>query len=176
MAWLVELRSPANKSASVKDGVGLGLALGPTTLASPISTFSAKLANCWRLYSCILVKPWIGPGGSDWTEGSGGGTFGGLEVGGITYEGSPSNEDCIDAGRDIGELVLIELGHPPPIVLVWTIGCELVTGIVDVVISGVAFLDTLLSVRNLPNESYDPKIIIQSVSRLDVKNTGARKN
>lgn len=39
-------------------------------------------------------------------------------VGGITNEGSPSNEDCIDAGREMGELVLRELAQP---IEVWTI-------------------------------------------------------
>lgn len=53
----------------------------------------------------------MGPEGKD-TGGGGGGIFWGLDVGGITNEGSPSNEDCIDAGRDMGDLVLMERGQP----------------------------------------------------------------
>lgn len=53
----------------------------------------------------------MGPGGRD-TGGGGGGIVWGLDVGGITNEGSPSNEDCNDAGREIGDLVLIERGQP----------------------------------------------------------------
>ena len=57
------------------------------------------------------MSPWIGPG-ERVTGGGGGGTFCGLDGGGIVKEGSPSNEDCIEVGREIGEVVLIVLGHP----------------------------------------------------------------
>lgn len=153
MAWLVELRSPANKSAKVKDGVGLGFELGPTTPVSPtISTFSAKLASCCRLYSWMLVNPWIGtaPGGRG-TGGGGGGIFWGLEVGGIMNEGSPSKEDCIDVGSEMGELVLIELGQP--IEVVWTGICWFVVTPDTVEIGSGWFFTSVLSVWNFPNTS-----------------------
>lgn len=151
MAWFVEFKSPANKSASAKEGVGLGLELGPITPVSlTISTFSAKLANCCKLYSWILVKPWIEPGGRE-TGGGGGMVFWGLDVGGITNEGSPSKEDCIEAGSDIGELVLIVLGQ---LIEVWTIcWVEETPGIFDF-ISGRIFVIGVLSVWNLPNTSW----------------------
>lgn len=43
--------------------------------------------------------------------GGGGGIFG-LEAGGMMNDVSPSNEDCIEAGSEIGELALMELGQP----------------------------------------------------------------
>lgn len=60
------------------------------------------------------MKPCIvGPGGMETGMGGGGGMLGlGADGGGIAYEFellfSPSNEDCIDAGREIGELALID--------------------------------------------------------------------
>lgn len=135
----------------MKGGVGLGFELGPTTFVSPtISTFSAKLANCCRLYSWILVSPWIGPGGRD--TGGGGWMFWGLDVGGITNEGSPSKEDCIDVGREMGDLVLIERGQP---IEVWTICWFAETPDMVVIGSEVDFDTGVLSVWNLPNTSYN---------------------
>lgn len=113
MAWLVELKSPTKRSASVKDGVGLGFELDLTTPVSlGISTFSARLANCWRLYSWILVRPRMWP---DIVTGAAVDTRGGMSelfIGGTVKDESPSNEDCKEAGSEIGELALTELGQP----------------------------------------------------------------
>lgn len=115
--------SPENRSANVKEGVGLGFELGagceggtPTT-GELAASFSARLANCWRLYSWMLVKPWRDVGGKD--GGTGGPSVGPITPGGRENAGptpdasSPSNEDCIEVGRETGLLVLVTvLGQP----------------------------------------------------------------
>lgn len=73
-------------------------------------------------------------------------------VGGITNEGSPSNEDCIDAGSEMGELVLRELAQPIEVCTIcWLVETpdtvEIGSGRVFTELVGVP------SVRNFPNTS-----------------------
>lgn len=117
-ALLVELMSPEKRSASVKEGVGLGFELGaagcdgdtPTT-GELAASFSARLASCCRLYSWMLVNPWRVVGGRE--GGTGGPSVGPSTPGGRENDGpspepsSPSNEDCIEVGRETGLLLVV---------------------------------------------------------------------
>ena len=101
----------------MKEGVGLGFELcsAMTGVSLEMCTFSVILDNCCKLKSRVLVKPCKELAeidtGIDWGR-EGGGIILELIAGGTTNDMSLSNDVCIEVGREIGELVLIELEQP----------------------------------------------------------------
>lgn len=84
-----------------------------------VGDVSASEANCAKLYSAMVLKPcnepaatWGGSGGL-WAEP--------IAKFCMLFDKSPSKDDCMEAGSEMGLLVVTEAAAPQPFVKPFTI-------------------------------------------------------